>query len=186
MKKLNNYLITTIVLLLSVSILFMGCTQGELPEPTVTEETTPIEVIDVSDIEPVAKDEEVTVGDITWKILKVEDIGTQLDYESGYTYYARIGRFVSMEFEVTNNSDESVVLYDLNVVDDEGRVFSICLPAYGYFTSAEACAVRELIPDNKYKFVAPFDVSKDSEGLMLEASDLGNPPAEKTYIDLGI
>lgn len=185
MKKISIYLALAAVMAL-VLMIFAGCDEGEIPEAIETEETVPIEMIDATDIVPVSKDQEIMAGNIEWEITKVEDLGTQLQFESGYQFKATVGKFISLEFDVTNYNEDTVILYDLRVIDEIGRVYTVCVPAYGYFTAAQACTVEELIPENTYEFAAPFDVSLNSEGLMLEVTDLKNPPEEKVYIDLGL
>ena len=82
--------------------------------------------------------------------------------------------------------NEDKILYDLDVIDNKGRAYSLCLPAYGYFTSSEACAFVEVLQQTEYTFVAPFDLAPDAEGLVLEVTDLNPVPIEKEYIDLGV
>ena len=91
-----------------------------------------------------------------------------------------------IDFQVTNNTDETRILYDLNLIDNEGRVFNVCVQAYGFYSDKKACTLQEIVPEVVNTFAAPFDVAPDSEGLVLEVTDLKRPPEYKEYIDLGI
>lgn len=185
MKKYNIPLMTVMVII-GVMLVF-GCSR---PVPAdvseVQAEVSPEEVIDISGIEPLPMDQPVTVEDITWEIVNVEDLGTSVTTESGSIIDAVRGKFITLEFKVENKGEETATIYDLKVIDDQGRVFNICLPAYEYYTSVQACPLVEIIPEVDYDFVAPFDVAPDSEGLILEVTNLDNTDRQSEYIDLGI
>jgi len=187
-KKIK--IISLFVLMAGVLFLFPGCSNlaAVSDEAFLAEETVaPIATTDISQIKPVSMEEEVMTGEITWKILEVKDLGPSIVSSDNYTYKAILGKFIILKFMVKNNSSEARILYDLNVIDSNARVYSLCLPAYAYVASpSEACAIVDIFSEVDYTFDAPFDVSPDSEGLVLEVTDLLNPPVNKAYIDLGI
>ena len=176
MKKLIFF-----VLIVFVGIVFIaalsGCEKTEITE----------ELIDISKIQPQVIGEEVRAGDIIWNITEVQDLGVRLESETGIDYLdAEEGKFIGIRFTVENVGSNSKYIYDLNVIDNKGRKFLICLPGFAFFYPAEACALEEVVPGLERKFSASFDIALDSEGLLLEVTDLSVPSNEKKYIDLGL
>jgi hypothetical protein len=127
-------------------------------------------------------------GDINWNLLDIQDLGTQITNDAGIVYPATTGKFIFISFSVENVGTDSRTLYDLRVIDDTGRIYSICNQAYGYFVPAySACTLVEILPKLKpQNFSATFDVDLDSKGLILEFRDLLIPPKDMAYIDLGL
>jgi|GEM_PF-1504631 len=134
----------------------------------------------------IIREDNVILGDIHWQLLKVEEVGPEIVGEFG-TLEAIQGRFIYIEFSLENSGQEIRQLFDLKVIDDKGRIYSICNEAYGYFTGApSACVLQDIIPDMERTFSASFDIPLDSVDLILEVTDLKIPPREKAYIDLGL
>jgi hypothetical protein len=184
-KKIFSFLLITA---LSLSLfLFLACRQDVLSSDIieVEREVEPVGSIDLSSIEVVSKDLPVHAGEMVWEIISAQDLGTSI-VSSEYIFESTVGKIIQLDFTILNNSEESQILYDLHLIDNKGRVFSICLPAYSSFSAEKACALQEIIPGLEYDFIAPFDIATDSEGLILEVTDLKTPAEEKVYIDLGI
>ena len=176
------FVITTILSLL-------GCSAAVTDESVLVQETVAyVATTNISEVETQPLDSEVITGDIAWKIISVVDQGPNLVSADDFSYKAIVGKFIAIKFQVKNNSEENRILYNLNVIDNKGRVYNLCLPAYAYFSTNDyqACAVVDVFSDIEYTFDAPFDVALDSEGLVLEVTDLVNPPVEIAYIDLGL
>lgn len=134
----------------------------------------------------ITREKSVTTGDILWEVQRVEETGPEIVGEFG-TLESIQGRFIYIEFMVENQGQDIRQLLDLKVIDDKGRVYSICNEAYGYFTGApSACTLENIVPDVQQTFSASFDIPQDSVDLILEVTDLKIPPEEKAYIDLGI
>jgi hypothetical protein len=186
----KNQVLLLVIITAGILILLIGCGSpvGLTEESLLIEETfSPVATTNISGIEAESMENEIVTGDITWKIVNVNDHGSNIVSTDNYTYSAVVGKFIILEFMIKNNSSDSRILYDLMVIDNKGRVYSLCLPAYAYFSSSEkACALVDIIPGVDYTLEAPFDVSPNSEGLVLEVTDLLNPPVNKAYIDLGI
>jgi len=158
-------------------------------EETIFSEIETVEAVattDISGIMPEPLENEVIAGDITWKVFNVNVLGPEIVGFDNFSYTAVRGKFVNIEFMVNNNSEEIRTLFDLNVIDNKGRVYTVCLPGYGLFAARErACTLVDISPGTEYTFEAPFDIAPDSEGLVLEVTDLKIPVENKTYIDLG-
>ena len=186
----KNQVLLPVIITAGILILLIGCSSlvsGDGESLLIEETFSPVAITNISEIKAEAMENEVITGEISWKIINVSDQGPNIVSTDNYTYSAVIGKFIILEFMIKNNSADSRILYDLMVIDNRGRVYSLCLPAYAYFSSSEkACALVDIIPGVDYTFEAPFDVSPDSEGLVLEVTDLLNPPINKAYIDLGI
>ena len=143
---------------------------------------------DRSKVSVVFEDKEVKVGDIIWKVKSAEIIGSQITDDSGGIFETRFGRFIKIGFTTENTGDDIRTIIDLKVIDSKGREFPICAEAYSYAIGGvgEACLLIDVYPDKRDNFIAYFDTPLDSVDLILEVSDLNNPPDKKAYIDLGI
>lgn len=183
---LRKSLLFALVLCVLIPFALLGCSEQKKEIDLVEQEVQPDTTIDISGIDPLPTDQEVTVGDITWKVLEVEELGETIKSPSGTLIDAVRGKFVSMRFMVQNDGEEPVTIYDLSVIDSRGRVFNICLSAYEYFVPTDACALVELSPGIEYEYIAPFDVAPDSEGLIIEFTDLSDQDEQSTYVSLGI
>ncbi len=142
---------------------------------------------DRSKISSLSKNEEVTVGNIIWKVDNVEYLGPQIPSDDGSGILeTTYGKFIGVEFTAENIGKDIRTIIDIKVIDNKGREFPICAAAYAYYGTDDACLLVDLHPEVKQTFFASFDVPLDSVDLILEISDLKTPPGEKAYIDLGI
>ena len=183
---LKKSLLFALMMCVLVPLAAIGCAGQEQEIDLVEQEVQPDATIDISSIEPLPSDQEVTVGDITWQVLEVEELGESIKSPSGTLIDAVRGKFVSIRFRVRNDGADPVTIYDFSVIDSKGRVFNICLSAYEYFVPTDACALVELTPGIEYEFVAPFDVAPDSKGLIIEFTDLGDQEEQSAYVSLGM
>ena len=166
-----------IFIIVFLSISFISCKAGTIKQ----------DPFDRSVIKLVSVDEKVSVGGITWDILEVEYLGSEIpSTDGGLMLEPTYGRFISIEFMVENTSEEVKTIINLVVIDNKGREFPICTEAYGYLGTEGACLIVDLPPGTSQEFYATFDVPLDSVDLILEVSDLGKPHEEKAYIDLGL
>ena len=185
--KIRFISIFIMVLLVLTGTVFAGCRSSEeyiaesIAEATVVPEAT----TDISEVKPVSIDQEVDTGGIVWKVIGVEETGELLT-DSDYLLESVRGKFVLKDFMVINNTDEARILYVLSLIDDKGRVFNVCVQAYGFYADKKACTLQDIVPKVENTLAAPFDVAPDSEGYVLEVTDLKRPPEYKEYIDLGI
>jgi hypothetical protein len=198
--KLKKILIILSISLAFIFLLSYGCRPVPVPEsgPVVDDpivedldlETVPRQPEDTFDIDIEELDvqplgEDVTTGDLVWNVLSAEDRGPGV-VATDFIYEAQVGKIIVIEFMVTSSAVNERVLFDLEIIDDQGRIYSICLPAFGAIEPERVCVIQEIIPDMEYLFAAPFDVGLDSEGLILRVTDLQYPPEAEAYIDLGI
>ncbi|MCE5329503.1 DUF4352 domain-containing protein [bacterium] len=176
MKKIF-VLMVIIILIISMGISVSAC------KNTISESS----LFDRSKV-TIQNVKQVKTGDINWNLLSVDDLGTQISNDAGAIYPATTGKFIFVSFSVENIGTDTRTLYDLKVIDDKGRIYSICNQAYGYLgPNYSACSLVDIIPDTKpQEFSATFDVNLDSKGLILEFTDLLTPPKEMAYVDLGL
>ena len=173
-KKYIIIFLALIIIILSTSVI--ACKTTGLEQ----------KLFDRSKISTSAIDKKVTVGDIIWKVDNAEYLGSQIPSDTGDILEATYGRFIGIEFNVENTGQDIRTIIDLKVIDSKGREFPICAAAYGFLGTSEACLLVDVYPETNQTFFASFDVPLDSVDLILEVSDLGTPPEEKEYIDLGI
>ena len=169
---------TTVLLVVAFTISITSC-------KTVRLEQKPF---DRSGISIIFEDKEVKVGEVIWKVESAEVIGSQITDDIGGILDTRFGRFIKVEFTTENTGDDIKTIVDLKVIDSKGREFPICAEAYSYAIGGidESCLLTDIYPGEKDNFTAYFDTPLNSVDLILEVSDLGFPPGEKAYIDLGI
>lgn len=154
---------------------------------TACQQPEPATAVDISVVETIPVGQKAEAGDIVWEVVEVEDLGTGLSYDGGNTFLEpEEGKFIGVTFSVQNTGQEDRILYDLTVIDDKGRSYSICIPAYAFYGGEQACTLQEIIPGVDNTFTATFDVATDTEDLVLELTDLGIPPQNTVYVDLGI
>jgi hypothetical protein len=136
----------------------------------------------------IQKVKQVSTGTMNWNLLDVKDLGKQIADTNGNIYPSTNGKFIFISFSVENTGTDSRTLFDLRVIDDQGRIYDICNQAYGYLgPNYSACSLVPILPKVKPQtFSATFDVDPDSKGLILEVTDLILPPVSAAYIDLGI
>ena len=168
-------LITVLIIVFSISMI--SCKTASLEQKP----------FDRSSISTLSKDEEVTVGDIVWKVENLEYLGSEIpgDLEDDFLV-STYGRFIGVEFSAENVGQEYRTIIDLKVIDSNGREFPVCAAVYGYVGTDNACLLIDVLPGSKQTFFASFDVPLDSVDLIFEVSDLDSPPKETVYIDLGI
>jgi hypothetical protein len=139
-----------------------------------------------SEINTVSWKKEVKTGDITWKVLGVNDIRNRLEYDYSDAALETKGRFVWIRFRVKNEGADIKYIYDLMAIDSRGRVYPICASAYAYLGFDEACLLVEVLPGTERNFTTFHDIPLNAENLALEVTDLNIPAKERAYIDLGL
>jgi len=178
MKK-TLVLILIVVLIIFMVIPVIGC------QTTISEGN----LFDRSKI-TIQELKQIRTGDIIWSLLSVEDLGTEITNDLGAVYPATTGKFVFISFSAENVGTDFRTLYDLRVIDDQGRIYSICNQAYAYNIGGpvySACSLVDILPKVKpQNFSATFDVDMDSKGLILELTDLLIPSKDVAYMDLGL
>jgi hypothetical protein len=176
MKKIA-FIFVLIFIIAVLSVSFISCKAAIIEQ----------DPFDRSAIKTLPVDEKVSVGDITWDIMEVEYLGSEIpSTEGGLVLEPTYGRFISVEFTVENTGEEVRTIINLVIIDSKGREFPVCAEVYGYLGADDACLLVDVAPGASQDFYAAFDVPLDSVDLILEVSDLGAPPVEKAYIDLGL
>ncbi len=182
---MKKYSIIFAIAVLGLLFTALGC--RSLPAVQDTPAARPIEGIDISEIDTVPVGQEVTTGNIVWNITEVEDLGDQLTYQGFPGFLEAVeGKFIRVAFFIQNTGTEPKVFFDLRAIDDRGRVYSICLEGFSFFSPEEACVLQEMIPGAGNEYAAIFDVATDVNQLVLQVTDLNLPPQEVAYIDLGL
>ncbi len=176
-----------IILLATVVSFLLFVISGCQPAPAepIRDVEEPL-VEDIGEVETHGVGETVTVGDIVWEVTEVEDLGTEIILEDREALQPRVGRFLAVSFFIQNIGEETRTIFDLTLIDDQGRTYQICLESIAFFEPEEACVLQEIIPEVENNYAASFDVEIDAEGLILQVTDLRIPAQEVAYIELGI
>jgi len=177
---MKKYIFLFMVPVLAVLFLINGCQQN-------IAETGSVPEVDISNVEKLTVGQEAVAGDIIWVINETTDLGTLLiDDGSDAFLETEYGKFIGITFTVENTGQEPRVLYDLTAIDDKGNSYSICLPAFAFFSPEQACTLQEIIPGTEHTYSATFDVDTDVKELVLVLTDLNIPPQNIVYIDLDL
>jgi len=144
------------------------------------------EKFDRSEVSILSKDKLIVVGDVLWEILEVEDMGSSIIFE-GIECYKTPGRLIKVKFSIENTGQEEMFISYIDIIDDKGRDFPVCIEIYGCVQGYEECILEDIFPGVKKTFTTIFDVPIDSVDLILEVHDL-HPgiTGKKVYVDLGV
>lgn len=157
-----------------------------------TEETspTPDGEAELGQLEnPFKSTQQVTIEDIVWKVVSAEDVNGRINADRNYLddCVANEGsKFIRVEFSVTNNTDDVLEVYDLEIADSEGRKFGEYADLYNCVS--DYIIFEEINPELTKTFATYFEVpaSKDASELMLVVSDLSFFSPKERYILLGL
>ncbi len=133
------------------------------------------ETIEGSIKQPYAGTKKVTVGEIDWEIVSVEDIGSVIP--SGNEFIddckANSGSFVKLVVRVKNNRKDMFSVTDLALVDSQERRFTTS-------TDAMSCVddtiflLDNINPGIEKTFTAVYEIPEGATGLMLEINSTGS------------
>ncbi|MEZ4225107.1 MAG: DUF4352 domain-containing protein [Polyangiaceae bacterium] len=116
--------------------------------------------------------EVITFDDSQWTVVKAEVLGNTLQGIGDLKKTA--GKFVKVEFTVTNKSKQSETIFDHpKVIDEQNREY---MPIEGqslYLGDRDkSLTLESLSPDMMQRFVAIYEIPADSNGLRFEARAL--------------
>ncbi|KXK26876.1 MAG: Telomeric repeat-binding factor 2 [candidate division WS6 bacterium OLB20] len=137
---------------------------------------------------PYKSTQQVKIDNVTWKIESAADLGGRIKADAQYLddCVSEGSKFIKVVFSVTNGTDSSVNLFNIELADLEDRRFSeynriySCVQEYTIFD--------ELNPQLSKTYTAYFEVPGDKpvQNLMLVVSDLSFFSPEERYINLGL
>lgn len=147
------------------------------------------EVVEGSIGKPYPKDQKVTVGEIDWQIVSVENIGSVID--SGNQFIddckADSGSFVKLVVKVKNNRKDLFSITDLTLVDNQERRFVTSSDVFSCVDDT-VFLLDNINPGIEKSFTAIYEIPEGTTGLMLEVNSTGSLFSGETnkYISLGL
>jgi len=147
------------------------------------------EVVEGSVGKPYPKDQKVTVGEVDWQIVSVENIGSVID--SGNQFIddckADSGSFVKLVVKVKNNRKDLFSITDLTLVDNQERRFVTSSDVFSCVDDT-LFLLDNINPGIEKSFTAIYEIPEGTTGLMLEVNSTGSLFSGETnkYISLGL
>jgi hypothetical protein len=129
--------------------------------------------------------ETVTFEDSQWEVVGASFIGNQI--QSFGTDKKTAGKFLKVDFKVTNTSKQDETILDHpKVFDDQSREFKVLDDQAMYVHQPEQTLTLESLPPSMMKrFTAIYELPKDAKGLSFEARAL-SAFGERRKVSLGI
>ncbi len=133
---------------------------------------------------PVATNEAVQIGDVSWTVSNA----TRANEVSDEFGSSKQGSFVIVDLSFTNEGEEQTTLDagSLNVVDSEGRIHETDPESDIYVPQDLNIFLDQVNPGVSRDARVIFSVPPDAEGFVLRANDTGMMSEDYAYIDLGI
>lgn len=134
--------------------------------------------------------ENVEVGDVTWKITSATNEGDTLYGEDAdYDYVddeVTTGSWIKVRGTVTNNSSETIYLSSPDLVDDQDRKFSSSSVGYSWIPDDEEVLYEEIQPGMSYTFTEIYEITEGTSGLKIEVTNTDFFDEQIAYVDLGL
>jgi hypothetical protein len=134
--------------------------------------------------------ENVKVGDVTWRITSAVDEGDTLyGVDAEYDYVddeVTSGSWITIRGTVTNNGSETIYLSSPDLVDDQDRSFSSSSSAYSWIPDSEEVLYEEIQPGMSYTFTEIYEITSGASGLKLEVTNTDFFNEQKAYVNLGL
>lgn len=129
--------------------------------------------------------EVVTFEDSQWEVVGASTIGKQIQSFGGDRKTG--GKFLRVEFKVTNTSKQDETILDHpKVFDDQSREFKVLDDQALYVHHPEQTLTLESLPPSMMKrFTALYELPADAKGLVFEARAL-SAFGERRKVALGI
>jgi hypothetical protein len=131
--------------------------------------------------------QDVTVGEVRWKVLEVNDEGSELTADSEFIdQKSTPGKWVRVRFQVENLSNDSQTFSSVDLVDSQDRTFRPADDVYSYVPTDELCTFDQLNANVPKTCQVVFELPADATGLKLNVGDLEVFGSAEAQIDLGL
>ena len=131
--------------------------------------------------------DKVKMNDSVWEVVSAKELGNMLD-ETDFAEAKRSeGKFIYVQYKVTNNTaEEQAVLFTPSIRDSKGRRFEEMDDLEFYLKDNETGMTMEQLPSGlAKKFAAIFEVPADASGFMFMARDFEAFQKQEKGIKLG-
>jgi hypothetical protein len=154
--------------------------QQQADEPQSNEPEAPQE-------QTVAIGEPLAVGEVAWLVTNAVTANQITQEEFGEFGETKQGNFVIVDFEFTNNSNESMTLdsASLALIDSQGRESEPDTDSFGYVPQNLDPFLKQVNPGVTEQGRVIFTVAPDASGFQLRLGDAAFFGAEEGYVNLG-
>lgn len=151
--------------------------QSDTPEPNEAEEQE----------QTVAIGEPLAVGEVAWLVTSAVTANQISQEEFGEFGETKQGNFVIVDFEFTNNSNESMTLdsVSLTLIDSQGRESEPDTDSFGYVPQDLDPFLKQVNPGVTEQGRVIFTVAPDASGFQLRLGDAAFFGTEEGYVNLG-
>jgi hypothetical protein len=130
--------------------------------------------------------EDVTVGEVHWKVLESKDLGKELKSDNEFMKPKTTGgKFVLIRLEVENQKDKAASYAGVNLVDSKDRTFERYTEQFGYIPENETCMLEQLNPNIVKTCSEIFELPGDANGIKVKLGDLEIFGGKEALVELG-
>ena len=131
--------------------------------------------------------QDVRVGDVRWKILEANDLGSELVSDNQFIdSVPTTGKFVGVRFEIENLSNDQLNFTDVGLIDSAGREFTPKDDVYHWIEDNEKCIYEQLNVNVPKICTVIFEIPADATDLQLQVGDLELFGSDEALIALGL
>lgn len=131
--------------------------------------------------------QDVRVGDVRWKILEANDLGSELVSDNQFIdSVPTTGKFVGVRFEIENLSNDQLNFTDVGLIDSAGREFTPKDDVYFWIDDNEKCIYEQLNVNVPKVCSVIFEIPADAADLHLQVGDLELFGSDEALIALGL
>jgi len=138
-------------------------------------------------------DESSSVGEMTdvngveWIVTEVKNLGSKINGIESWNEdcISGSGEYIYVKAKIKNNTDKTISLGDIYVIDSQKRQFEDAGSLYECM-SEEMGDWEDINPGIEYEFAVAYEIPTGTTGLKLEVTDLNWLFDNKKYIDLGL
>lgn len=161
----------------------VSVSSGQTPAPT----SSPVPTSTPAPPSLPAVGVDVMAGSIRWKILSAENMGSELTSDNQFVDPKRTtGKYIKIVFEVENRGSDSASYGHFDLVDRQGRTFSVFSEMYFFLDDGDECSSLDILnPNLSRRCTVIFEVAADAVGLRAYVGDLNMFTGGEAYIELG-
>ena len=131
--------------------------------------------------------QDITVGEVRWKILEVIDQGPELTADNEFIEpKTTAGKWVRIRLEIENLSKEQLNFTGVDITDNQDRTFQSSSEAFMHIPTEEACPFEQLSANVPKTCQLVYELPADAVGLKAKVGDLKLFGGDEALIDLGL
>jgi hypothetical protein len=130
--------------------------------------------------------QDVVLGHVRWKVIAARKLGNTLKSDNAFVKPKTTpGRFIYVEMEIENKSDEPLTFAERPLYDRRGRRYTTLSDASWYLDKNVVWLLKTINPNVPHTFVQVYEVPDDASGLAVGISNLRFADRKEGVIELG-